>query len=1246
MLSPRRFLLFACGFAMALGAAVETAPAQTTRETVVELTATTAAAPPHITLNWNSAPSVTGLKFWRREKGTGAWGSAITLGIGDVTYADATALPGVAYEYSFQRTRSTGATTAYGSIVAGYRLPLVEQRGKVCLLVDASMAVPLAPELALLERNLAGDGWRVFRHEVARAAISPASTNATDYAPRLAEVTNVRALVQTDYASAPGADWALLIVGRVPVPYSGQIAPDGHGDHVGSWPTDSYYADVDGAWTDTSVNNAATTLSDQRNRNVPGDGKFDQSSLPSNVEMQAGRVDFVNMTAAPTGLNETTLLRQYLGRNHQFRRGLGAYAAVPRRALIDDGFGYFGGEAFGASGYRNAIGFFGNAAGQVDALDWFGTLGTTPVLFAYGCGGGSFTSASGIGTTTYDFSRKDSKAVFCALFGSYFGDWDGTNNFLRAPLCGTQDSLGLANAWSGRGYFHFYHMALGETIGYGSRYSANNSESTATGGWSQNGFTRSIHYGLLGDPTLRLHTVRPPANVSAASTASGVVVSWQSSPDASLGYHVYVATSSAGPFTRLTGVAASTANPTGSPLSNATLTYSHTAAVAGTTYTYLVKALKLEASASGSYVNTSVGEMVQVVHQSPAPVPAAPTGLVVNGTAHVTYSLTWQDNATDETAYEIERRNPTTGAWSQIAAIAANSATYLDPAATAGQINHYRVRAVNANGPSPYTPEAASYNLPGIAAVTRDFQVVSKFAGNFPIPVRRYSGSQGNVSVNYATTAIVGTAGVDFTATSGTANWSHGVTGDTPVPVPILQPAGPQLTKVFRLTISAPGGGASLGNPANSWVHVIDPLAQSVPAPWAVASIGPIAGADPGYAEHVSGTFGVAVRSGDISGTADSCRFIHRTVNGDCRITARVTAFSSLASGGRWGLMLRNAADAGSAMNSALLQTGNSARRSYRTTQDSTADNATTQSSVPVNSWLRATRTGDTLSTEYSLDGTTWNALGAPVVLTAPTATMLAGLAVAGNNISLPEIVAYARFDNVEVLATPLAPASVAAAPTALAGEIALSWPASADATLYRLERSTQSGAGFTEIATPAGTTYTDTGLTGGVTYYYRLLAINVAYSSTYSSEGSAAPLRSIEAWRLAKFGTTGNSGAGANDADFDLDGLKNLVEYALGLAPDQSSAPPLAGRHPAGAQSYLTLTFARSLSATGVTLWVDVAPSLLGPWTALDPLLPANQTAVQNGVPAPGWQTLTIKDSIPLPSDGARFIRLRVTEP
>ena len=63
----------------------------------------------------------------------------------------------------------------------------------------------------------------------------------------------------------------------------GNLAPDGHGEHYGAWPADVYYGDVNGAWTDNSV--WSTGAAWPRNHNVPGDGKFDQTTIPSQVEL-------------------------------------------------------------------------------------------------------------------------------------------------------------------------------------------------------------------------------------------------------------------------------------------------------------------------------------------------------------------------------------------------------------------------------------------------------------------------------------------------------------------------------------------------------------------------------------------------------------------------------------------------------------------------------------------------------------------------------------------------------------------------------------------------------------------------------------------------------------------------------------------------------------------------------------------------------------------------------------------------
>ena len=63
-------------------------------------------------------------------------------------------------------------------------------------------------------------------------------------------------------------------------------------------------------------------------------------------------------------------------------------------------------------------------------------------------------------------------SVFTMLFGSYFGDWNYQNAFLRMPL--TQGNT-LTNAWAARPNWHFYHMAMGENIGYSTKLTQNTS---------------------------------------------------------------------------------------------------------------------------------------------------------------------------------------------------------------------------------------------------------------------------------------------------------------------------------------------------------------------------------------------------------------------------------------------------------------------------------------------------------------------------------------------------------------------------------------------------------------------------------------------------------------------------------------------------------------------------------------------------------------------------------------------------
>jgi hypothetical protein len=476
----------------------------------------------------------------------------------------------------------TGTTnyTGAGYIYAGIQAPLVESHGKVILVTDNTFTASLAMELSRLEQDLAGDGWTVLRHDVPRMAVDPANTSSSVWAARASELANLKALIKADYNADPSNVKAVFLFGHVPVPYSGNLAPDGHPDHRGAWPADVYYGDMNGNWTDSAVNTSTNSPipSDTRNWNVPGDGKFDQSALPSSVELQVGRVDLANLPAFSK--SEGELLRQYLNKDHYFRH---RFVMAERRGLIDDNFGTFNGEAFAVCGWRNFAPFFG--ATNTFSGDWLTTLATQSYLWGYGCGGGQYTSASGVGTTA-EFAASDPQVVFTMLFGSYFGDWDSQNNFLRAPLA--TPTYTLTCAWAGRPYWEFHHMALGETIGFSAQVSQNNFIT-----YSADVALQWVHIALMGDPTLRMHPVAPLSSLTVSTNISGgVTLSWNASSDAVAGYHVYRAPTVAGPFTRLTSALLTATNYTDTLVSS---------------NVYMVRAVKLEVSASGSYYNPSQG---------------------------------------------------------------------------------------------------------------------------------------------------------------------------------------------------------------------------------------------------------------------------------------------------------------------------------------------------------------------------------------------------------------------------------------------------------------------------------------------------------------------------------------------------------------------------------------------------------------------------------------------------------------
>jgi len=539
---------------------------------------TVSESPASITLNWNIISGTLGTRIYRKSKNTIQWGTPIaTVGATTTQFIDYNVVAGKAYEYYLKR--SDNGSFADGYIYVGIKFPETIYRGKVLLLVDGNYTTPLANEITQLQTDLVADGWQVKHIDIQRSA----------------SVKSVKAIIKNE-VTADKNTTALYLLGRIPVPYSGTFItdgtgyypPDGHPQHSGAWPADMYYGCFNEPfWTDFLYD----TLGDRKeNWNIPGDGKFDQVYIygADSVALQIGRVDLTNMPSF--GVSDTVLIQQYLNKAHKFKTG---QFNIVRRGLVSDNFGPMGGEAFASTGWRDLTTMFGDS---VFDRNYLTSSQQGSYLFNYGCGGGWYTSCSGIGSTT-DFVNDSVNEIFTFLFGSFFGDWDSQDNFLRAPLCSKPSAL--VSVWSGRPHWHVHHMSLGETIGYAAQLTQNNySDTTPTMfGYGYNIYPTFTHISLMGDPSLRLHSMIPCASLKATASADSMSIklSWKASIDAIDGYDI-LCSRSGGKYILI-----------GNALSSDT-TYIHTSPGYGMN-NYMVRARKLELTPSGTYYNLSLGAM-------------------------------------------------------------------------------------------------------------------------------------------------------------------------------------------------------------------------------------------------------------------------------------------------------------------------------------------------------------------------------------------------------------------------------------------------------------------------------------------------------------------------------------------------------------------------------------------------------------------------------------------------------------
>ncbi len=115
--------------------------------------------------------------------------------------------------------------------------------------------------------------------------------------------------------------------------------------------------------------------------------------------------------------------------------------------------------------------------------------------------------------------------------------------------------------------------------------------------------------------------------------------------------------------------------------------YQDTSVVCGTTYFYRVRAYRSGDSAHSAYSNTASASTTA------CPPPTAPSGLTASGVSQTQIDLSWIDNSSNETGFQIERSPNGINGWTEIGSAAAGEALYHDMDVTCATPYFYRVRA-------------------------------------------------------------------------------------------------------------------------------------------------------------------------------------------------------------------------------------------------------------------------------------------------------------------------------------------------------------------------------------------------------------------------------------------------------------------------------------------------------------------------------------------------------------------------
>ena len=148
----------------------------------------------------------------------------------------------------------------------------------------------------------------------------------------------------------------------------------------------------------------------------------------------------------------------------------------------------------------------------------------------------------------------------------------------------------------------------------------------------------------------------------------------------------------------------------------------------------------------------------------------------------------------------------------------ANIPYFCEPHGDVGGVGMAGTLTVESVAPQP-TPTPDDN---GDLRFTDNLFIEPENGGNAILEVERVKGSNGAVGVSYATSNGSGTAGQDYTSTTGNLSWADGESGAKSFTVSILDDDEDEKNETVKVALAAPTGGAALGNPSRATIRITD----------------------------------------------------------------------------------------------------------------------------------------------------------------------------------------------------------------------------------------------------------------------------------------------------------------------------------------------------------------------------------------------------------------------------------------